>query len=249
MASASPPSRPLLVLVVDDNETNRLILSRAVEAFGAHVRTAENGLEALDKLREEPFNLVFMAIAMPVLPYSPNEASAELPGTIGLTGELLGAILERLSEQAITSGFKNIILMGDHGGGQPKIYAEVARKLDEKYAPNGIHVYYSDEVYKKAQDDFNSWLLAHGYPRSAHAGIPDTSEMLYLGGDKGWVRKELIKDAVGDPLSEPGQTGADALPHKSNGINGDARRSTPGLGKMAFDMKVHYAVKQIQGFL
>jgi CheY-like chemotaxis protein len=67
MASASSAQRSLLVLVVDDNEINRLILSRAVEAFGASVRTAENGLEALDKIREEPFNLVFMDIAMPVL--------------------------------------------------------------------------------------------------------------------------------------------------------------------------------------
>lgn len=73
--------------------------------------------------------------------------------------------------------------------------------------------------------------------------------MLYLGGDKGGVRKDLIKDAVGDPLPELGQTGADGLPHRNNGINGDARRSTPELGKMAFDMKVDYAVKQIQGFL
>ena len=67
MASAPPASRPLRVLVVDDNEINRLILSRAVEAFGASVRTAENGLEALDRIDEEPFNLVFMDIAMPVL--------------------------------------------------------------------------------------------------------------------------------------------------------------------------------------
>jgi len=67
MMSASPAQRPLLVLVVDDNEINRLILSRAVEAFGASVRTAENGREALDRIREEPFNLVFMDIAMPVL--------------------------------------------------------------------------------------------------------------------------------------------------------------------------------------
>ena len=59
------------------------------------------------------------AIAMPVLPYTPNNASATLPGTIGLTPEILGAILERVSEQAITTGFKNIVLMGDHGGGQP----------------------------------------------------------------------------------------------------------------------------------
>ena len=40
-----------------------------------------------------------------------------------------------------------------------------------------------------------------------------------------------------------------APPRKNNGISGDARRSTPELGKMAFNIKVDYAVKQIQGFL
>src|SRR3954470_7895474 len=70
------------------------------------------------------------AIAMPVLPYTPNNASATLPGTIGLTPELLNATLERISEQAILTGFKTVILMGDHGGGQPATYADVAKKLD-----------------------------------------------------------------------------------------------------------------------
>jgi CheY-like chemotaxis protein len=65
--TAEAPAKPLLVLVVDDNEINRLLLSRAVEAFGAAVRTAENGREALDKIKDEPFSLVFMDIAMPVL--------------------------------------------------------------------------------------------------------------------------------------------------------------------------------------
>src|SRR5690242_8129842 len=49
------------------------------------------------------------AIAMPVLPYTPNNASADLPGTIGLTPELLGAVLERLVEQAMQTGFKNVV--------------------------------------------------------------------------------------------------------------------------------------------
>src|ERR1700733_8847715 len=44
------------------------------------------------------------AIAMPVLPYTPNQASAELPGTIGLTPEILGVVLERIAEQAIVTG-------------------------------------------------------------------------------------------------------------------------------------------------
>jgi creatinine amidohydrolase len=195
------------------------------------------------------------AIAMPVLPYTPNNANAELPGTIGLTDDLLAAILVRISEQAITTGFKNVVLMGDHGGGQPQTYAQVAKQLDEKYGPQGIHVYYCDEVYKKAQEDFDAWLLAHGYPLSRHAGIPDTSEMLYLGGDQGWVRKELLKDALGDPVPQPGQRESDnqiattPTSRRNNGISGDARRSTPELGKMAFDLKVEYAVEQIQNFL
>jgi len=204
------------------------------------------------------------AIVLPVLPYTPNNASAQLPGTIGLTPELLGAILERITEQAMTTGFKNVVVMGDHGGGQPDTYAQVAKKMDAKYAPEGKHVYFCDEVYAKAQGDFDKWLQGHGYPVSSHAGIPDTSTMLYLGGDKGWVRKELIATAEGDPVPPPGARGQGrgrgqtdptgssspaAAPRKNNGITGDARRSTAAFGKMQFDIKVDYAVKQIQGFL
>jgi creatinine amidohydrolase len=192
------------------------------------------------------------AIVMPTLAYSPNRASADLPGTIGLSNEVFGQMLTEISEQAIITGFKNVMIMGDHGGGQPAVFAEVAKKLDAKYSPKGIHVYFVDEVYKKAQDDFDDWLVAHGYPRSSHAGIPDTSEMLYLGGER-WTRKELIPTAEGDPVPPAGQRGRsddpNAPPRKNNGISGDARRSNVTLGKMAFDMKVDYAVKQIKGFL
>lgn len=35
----------------------------------------------------------------------------------------------------------------------------------------------------------------------------------------------------------------------TNGIVGDARRSSAALGKRVFDMKVDYAVKEIQGLI
>src|ERR1700748_388529 len=81
------------------------------------------------------------AIVMPVLPYTPNNASATLPGTIGLTPELLTAVLERVVEQSFATGFKNVIIMGDHGGGQPASYQAVVAALEPKYAPQGLHVY------------------------------------------------------------------------------------------------------------
>ena len=185
------------------------------------------------------------AIAAPVMPFSPNRASADLPGTIGLSTAAFAMINEEVAEQLLISGFKTVILMGDHGGGQAELKT-VAEKLDAKHASEGKDVYYCDEVYAKANADFDEWLKANNYPVSAHAGIPDTSEMLYLGGDKGWVRKELVATALGDPMLPRGQAPDPNVKRINNGITGDGRKSSADLGKRLFDMKVDYAVAQIQ---
>ena len=188
------------------------------------------------------------AIAAPVLPFSVNDASAEIPGTIGLTGPVFAAVNQQVAEQLIKNGFKAVVLMGDHGGGQKEL-GEVAKKLDAKYSPRGSRVVFCDEVYQKAHGDFDQWLEANHYPVSSHAGIPDTSEMLYLGGDKGWVRKELISTALGDPMRKAGEPRDPNARRVNNGISGDARPSTAALGKRIFDMKVDYAVAQIHRLL
>ncbi len=188
------------------------------------------------------------AIAMPVLPYTPNNASATLPGTIGLTPEILSMVLERIAEQAIATGFKNVVLMGDHGGGQPNAYKSVAEKLEAKYAEKGVHVFFCDEVYATAQADFDKWLKDNGYPVSSHAGIPDTSEMLYLGGQT-WTREELIPTALGDTVAARGAPRDPNAVRVNNGITGDARRSSRELGKRAYDNKVEHAVRQIKKFI
>ncbi|HWC95477.1 MAG TPA: creatininase family protein [Candidatus Sulfopaludibacter sp.] len=186
------------------------------------------------------------AIAAPVMPFSVNNASANLPGTIGLTGPVFAAVNEQVAEQLIKNGFKIVILMGDHGGGQKEL-GETAKKLDEKYAAQGIHIYFCEEVYK-ANDEFDKYLTSKNLPLSSHAGIPDTSEMMFLGGDKGWVRMDLVATAVGDPMAKPGEKRDPNAARVNNGIRGDARPSTVALGKMIFDMKVDAAVKAIRKF-
>jgi creatinine amidohydrolase len=185
------------------------------------------------------------AIAAPVMPFSVNNAEPNLPGTIGLTAPVFASVNEEVAEQLIKNGFKNVVLMGDHGGGQKEL-GEVAKKLDAKYSSQGIRVVFCGDGYRKAQDDFDRWLETNGYPRSSHGGIPDTSEMLYLGGDKGWVRKDLVASALGDPVPAQGQKAEHKI---NNGITGDARRSTAALGKRMFDMRVDYAASQIQHLL
>src|SRR5258708_5318969 len=131
------------------------------------------------------------AIAAPVMPFSVNNADPDLPGTIGLTGPLFAALNEQVAEQLIKNGFRNVVLMGDHGGGQKEL-GEVAKKLDKKYSSQGIHVGFCGEVYQRAQNDFDKWPSANNYPVSSHAGIPDTSEILYLRAHKVCVPTQLI---------------------------------------------------------
>ena len=58
-------ARQASILVVDDNETNRDLLSRRVERLGYRTSVAENGKQALSLLAEEPFDLVLLDILMP----------------------------------------------------------------------------------------------------------------------------------------------------------------------------------------
>src|SRR6202162_2527903 len=226
----------------EEGKTTVLVYNGGTEQRGRQNVYGGHNLMAAQTVRAIALKLG-NAITAPVMPFSVNEASADLPGTIGLTGPVFAAVNEQVAEQLIKSGFKNVVLMGDHGGGQKEL-GEVAQKLDEKYSSQGIHVVFCDEVYSKANGDFDKWLTANNLPLSSHAGIPDTSEMLYLGGDKGWVRRELVATAVGDPMRKPGEARDPNAKRVNNGIQGDARPSTTELGKRAFDMKVDEAVDQ-----
>ena len=55
------------VLVVDDNEVNRDLLARRLQRQGHAVTVAEDGLQALELMRSEPFDLVLLDIMMPLM--------------------------------------------------------------------------------------------------------------------------------------------------------------------------------------
>ena len=226
-------------------KTTALIYTGGVEQRGPHLANGGHNLIA-HAVVEAIARKLGNAIYLPVLPYTPNDAES-IPGTIGITNELLAAMLERIAEQAALNGFRNVILMGDHGGGQPQVYEEVAKKLDRRYRPNGIRVFYCDQVYRAANDAFDQYLAQHGYPPGLHGYLYDTSQMMYLDKDNTWVRRDLVSSAVGDPVVDGKVQIGPQSPQ--NGILGDARRSTAELGKRAFDMKVDYAVRQIRRFL
>lgn len=188
------------------------------------------------------------ALVAPVLPYSTNPAGGidpKFPGSIGLSSELFTKVNEAAVDDMANEGFKNIVLMGDHGGGQTEL-GKLATAMDAKYSPQGTHVYFCGDLYEKSRVDFAEWLTSKHLPLSNHAGISDTSIMLYLQPrPESWVRN-IYKTTVGDPVLPAGQRPDPNVPRVNNGVTGDPRPSTPEIGKLAVEMKVNDAVAQIR---
>ncbi|MGX5818014.1 PAS domain S-box protein [Chitinophaga lutea] len=53
------------ILLAEDNPMNQKVAIRHLERVGAHVALAENGREALDKLKEDHFDCILMDVQMP----------------------------------------------------------------------------------------------------------------------------------------------------------------------------------------
>jgi CheY-like chemotaxis protein len=63
-AAAAPTLR---VLLVEDNAINRQVGTRMLESLGYRADVCENGAEAVEAMRRQPYDLVLMDIHMPVM--------------------------------------------------------------------------------------------------------------------------------------------------------------------------------------
>lgn len=88
----------LQVLVVDDNEMNRLVASTVLENHGIIVSEAVNGADAIRKLEKKNFDLVLMDLQMPVM--DGLEASLKIRKELGLTVPIVALTASALNEES-----------------------------------------------------------------------------------------------------------------------------------------------------
>src|SRR5215831_16450163 len=203
----------------DKGKTTVLIYNGGTEQRGPHAVLGGHTLMA-HAIAPMIARQLGNALVAPVLPYSTNPAGGvepKWPGSVALSSELFTKVNEAVVDSMVKNGFRNIVLMGDHGGGQDEL-KKLAAAMDAKYAPQGTHVYFSPAVYEQSRTDLAAWLTSKHLPLSNHAGISDTSIMLYLQPrPESWVRT-IYKTTVGDPVLPPGQRADPKAPRVNNGV-------------------------------
>lgn len=174
------------------------------------------------------------ALVYPTLPFaptgdvSPPTEHMRFPGTVTISDQLFGEVAEAVARSAIAAGFKTIVLMGDHGGGQDAL-ARAAARLDSAWRPRAVRVFFVGDVYTKARDLTRAYLVAHHIEPGEHAGPDDTSELWAIDSTHRWIRVDRL--APGDG---------------KNGVSGDPRQASPEMGRIFLGYKVTAAVAEIR---
>ena len=172
------------------------------------------------------------ALVAPVMAYVPEgnvdppSGHMRFPGTITTPPAVFEQVLEYAARSLAQHGFVDIALMGDSGGNQ-RSQAAVAERLNDEWADGPARVHHLTDYYPGRGDE---WLVEQGERAEdvgTHAGMHDTSTLLFL--DPSKIRLDRM---------EPGSA--------DNGVNGTPSRSRAEYGEQILEMQIEAAVSQIR---
>jgi creatinine amidohydrolase/Fe(II)-dependent formamide hydrolase-like protein len=178
------------------------------------------------------------ALVAPVVAYVPEgridppTAHMRFAGTLSIPEPVFQAMLEAATRSLWQHGFRDVVLIGDHGGYQGALKSLAARLRPPTTRP-AARLHFVDAYYQAAQAPFTDLLKASGLTEAqigSHAGAADTALQMGLVQDA--VRPELFAQAARE-----GRTG---------GTIGDPRAATAELGQAGAELIVKATVAAIR---
>ncbi len=201
-------------------KTTVILPSGGTEQNGPHMATGKHNFRAFADAQTLAHRLgnALVASVIPYTPegkYDPPQGHLRYPGTIGIPEDVYAGVVEGAVRSLKLHGFKNIVLIGDHGSDQEgeKLAAE---KLNREWAGTGVRVHAILSYYRGDQDADAAELAKLGIRKEEmgnHADVRDTSRMMAI--DPAMVHADRLEAGNG-----------------KNGVEGDPRRSSIAIGKV-----------------
>jgi creatinine amidohydrolase len=171
------------------------------------------------------------ALVAPTVQYVPEgDPNTQDGGEFSHPSPGYDRLLEAAARSLKVHGFKEILFIGDSGGNQAG-FTTVATKLNEEWKGTDVKVFPLTDYYNVGRDNYRAYLMAaFGYDDQtvgSHAGISDTSQMLFL--RPSGIRLDQLKPFGGA---------------RDSGVSGDPTKATADIGKMGVEFKVNAAINQ-----
>jgi creatinine amidohydrolase/Fe(II)-dependent formamide hydrolase-like protein len=218
-------------------KTTIIVPIGGTEQNGPHMTLGKHNVR-VTALAQKIAQALGNALVAPTLAYvpegtvTPPSAHMRFPGTITMPEATFETVVEYAARSFRQAGFRDIVLIGDHGGYRKSLKA-VADRLDREWAATPVRVHAIDEYYVAAETLYAQALKRKGYGDEeigTHAGLADTA--LAMAVDPRLVRTDRLhaSDALG----------------RGEGVYGDPRRATAELGQPGVDLIVKTTVEAIR---
>jgi len=226
LRSLVPSARPIIIIPIGGTEQN-----------GPHMALGKHNVR-VRVLSARIARTLGNALVAPVIAYVP-EGSLNPPtghmrfaGTISVPEQAFQQSLESAVRSLRLHGFRDIVMLGDHGSTQAAEKA-VATRLNREWAATPVRAHAIEEFYHAATAGFRRLLKDKGYrddELGTHAALADTSLMLAT--DPGLVRMASLR--------------SERAPGAETGVDGDPRRASAELGRLGVDLIVKTTVEAIR---
>ncbi len=228
---------------IQAGSTTAIIPIGGTEQNGPHMVLGKHNVR-VRALAELIASSLGQSVVAPVVSYvpegsiTPPTAHMRYAGTLSIPESAFEALLEGAARSLRQHGFRDIVLLGDHGGYAPSL-ARVTAKLNAEWAGARAgavigRVHALPEYYQAASRGHALALAERGFSAAEigkHAGLADTALSLAI--DPTLVRTDRLPQVA---------SGRD-------GVDGNPVRATAGLGQLGVDQIVAATVAAIRAHL